>query len=269
MPKKPSGGKSRLRSAAAASAAPPRGRIRPAGEAESTLLLWFKAALGVLLLPVCYVTTQTFLGAFGETSAETGLIRSAPIWFFFVGAALWLIAFFGLPRPLYLYVLGHELTHAAFVLLCGGKITAFKVHPEGGHIVTNRNNILISLSPYFIPFYSLVALGVFGLLGMVIDLSAYHPNSLFWGHIGFSPSWLLYVTIGVTWCFHLTFTGWMIFKNQPDLRQNGTFFSLTVIYVVNLLVLSAMVVFVSKQVNLHEFLSAWVENAKALASKIL
>ena len=47
----------------------------------------------------------------------------------------------------------------------------------------------------------------------------------------------LFALIGLTWTFHLTFTVWMIFKNQPDLRQNGTFFSLTLIYLVNLVII--------------------------------
>ena len=75
-------------------------------------LNWLKSGIGVLLLPCCIIATQSFLSAFGETSAKTLLIRSAEIWFFFIGVLLWLIYFIGLPRPLYLYVLGHELTHA-------------------------------------------------------------------------------------------------------------------------------------------------------------
>ena len=94
-------------------------------------LNWLKSGIGVLLLPCCIVATQSFLSAFGETSAKTLLIQSAELWFFFIGVILWLIYFFGLPRPLFLYVLGHELTHAFFVLLCGGKISEFKVKSGG------------------------------------------------------------------------------------------------------------------------------------------
>src|SRR5438552_13922472 len=36
---------------------------------------------------------------------------------------------------------------------------------------------------------------------------------------------LLYAVIGGTWAFHLTFACWMIPKNQTDLRDHGTFFS--------------------------------------------
>ena len=147
-------------------------------------LNWLKSGVGGLLLPCCIIATQSFLSAFSETSAKTMLIQSAELWFFFIGVLLWLIYFFGLPRPLFLYVLGHELTHAFFVLLCGGKISEFKVKSGGGHIVTNKNNVIISLSPYFIPFYSVILIALFGITGIFVDnLFEYHPNVLFWGII--------------------------------------------------------------------------------------
>lgn len=227
-------------------------------------MLWLKAGIGICLLPICYISTLTFLGAFSQTSSGSGFINSAPLWFFAIGVVLWLVSFFGLPRPLYLYVLGHELTHAIFVLLCGGRITEFKVRSEGGHIVTNKNNILISLSPYFVPFYSMIVVALFGLIGWFADLSTYYPNSLFWGHVGFSWSWVLYAAIGASWCFHLTFTAWMITKNQPDLKQNGTFFSLTVIYLVNLLIVSAFLIIVTREVSLYGFGTEWWKHAQKL-----
>lgn len=232
-------------------------------------LNWLKSGIGVLLLPCCIVATQSFLSAFGETSARTMLIQSAELWFFFIGVLLWLIYFFGLPRPLYLYVLGHELTHAFFVLLCGGKITEFKVKSAGGHIVTNKNNVIISLSPYFIPFYSVIVLALFGIIGFFVeDLFNYHPGVLFWGQIGFSWSWLLYMSIGVTWCFHLTFTTWMITKNQPDLKQNGTFFSLVFIYFINLIILSGTLIIVSNEISLTGFIQSILSNGNELINRI-
>ncbi len=222
--------------------------------------------MGVLLLPLCIITTKTFLLAFD--SASTSILESAPLWFFTVGAAIWLIVFWGLPRPLYLYVLGHEITHALFVWLCGGKVTEFKVHRDGGYIVTDKNNMLISLSPYFVPFYALVVILVFGIIGIWVDIDAYYPGALFWGRIGFSWSWILYALLGITCAFHFTFTAWMIFKDQPDLKQNGTFFSLAVIWLANILLLSAMLVLAEKSVTGPAFVSLWTDNAAKLMNAI-
>ena len=41
------------------------------------------------------------------------------------GVVLWLVTFFGLPRPLWLYVFGHELTHAIWVMIMGGRVHRF------------------------------------------------------------------------------------------------------------------------------------------------
>jgi hypothetical protein len=64
---------------------------------------------------------------------------------------------------------------------------------------------------------------------------------------------LLYAVIGVTWAFHFTFTCWMITKDQSDLRQHGRLFSLAVIYLMNLLLLSAMLIIASPQITFAAF----------------
>ena len=64
---------------------------------------------------------------------------------------------------------------------------------------------------------------------------------------------LLYAVIGATWAFHFTFTCWMIPKNQTDLSDQGTFFSLVVIYLMNLLLLSVMLILASPQITFAAF----------------
>jgi len=59
--------------------------------------------------------------------------------------------------------------------------------------------------------------------------------------------------IGATWAFHLTFTVWMIPKNQTDLRDHGTFFSLVVIYLMNLALLCVMLIVASPHITFANF----------------
>jgi hypothetical protein len=160
---------------------------------------------------------------------------------------LWLIAFWGLPRPLLMYVFGHELTHAIWVWIMGGRVSQFKVGRDGGHIITDRNNFWIALAPYFFPIYSILAIAVYGALSLFLDVTPY-------GRV-------LYAAIGITWAFHLTFTCWMITKKQSDLTQHGTFFSLVVIYLMNLLLLIVMLVIASPQITFVDFLNEVGENA--------
>jgi len=106
-------------------------------------------------------------------------------------------------------------------------------------VVTNRNNFWIALTPYFFPLYSILAIAAYGVLSLFLNVQPYGR--------------LLYAVIGATWAFHFTFTCWMIPKNQTDLSDQGTFFSLVLIYLMNLMLLSVMLVLASRQITFAAF----------------
>jgi hypothetical protein len=213
----------------------PNTRLRPGSSPLTVPTRWVKFIFAIFLLPVCAVLTQTFFTAFARATVTQRLWAAEEFWFFSLGAILWIIAFFGLPRPVVLYVFGHELTHAIWVWLMGGRVSRFRFSRDGGHIVTDRNNFLIALAPYFFPLYSILTIAVYGLLSLFYNVQPYGR--------------LLYAIIGVTWAFHFTFTCWMIPKKQTDLIDHGTFFSLVVIYLANLLLLSVMLVLAARQIT--------------------
>jgi hypothetical protein len=212
---------------------------------------WVKFVIAIFLLPLCAILTQTFFTVFTRATVTQRLWAAEEFWFFSLGAVLWLIAFFGLPRPMLVYVFGHELTHALWVLLMGGRVSRFRVGRDGGHIVTDRNNFWIALAPYFFPLYSLIVLAAYGILGLFLNVQPYGR--------------LLYALIGATWAFHFTFTCWMIPKKQTDLTDNGTFFSLVVIYLMNLALLSVMLVLASSQISFADLGREFVANADKFA----
>ena len=198
-----------------------------------------KFIFAIFLLPICGVLTQTFFTAFARATVTQRLWTGEEFWFFSLGAVLWLIAFFGLPRPILIYVFGHELTHALWVWLMGGRVSQFRVGPDGGHVVTTKANFWIALAPYFFPIYSILTIAIYGGLSLFLNMQPYGR--------------LLYAVIGATWAFHFTFTCWMIPKNQTDLTDQGTFFSLVVIYLMNLLLLSVMLILASRQITFESF----------------
>jgi hypothetical protein len=138
----------------------PTTRSRPAYDPMTVPTRWIKNLIAVFLLPTCGILSQTFFTAFARATVAERLWMGEEFWFFSLGVVLWLIAFFGLPRPIVVYVFGHELTHALWVLLMGGRVSRFRVGRDGGHIVTNRTNFFIALAPYFFPLYSILAIGV-------------------------------------------------------------------------------------------------------------
>jgi hypothetical protein len=72
-----------------------------------------------------------------------------------------------------------------------------------------------------------------------------------------------YAAMGVTWTFHMAWTLWMIPRDQPDLRENGTFLSLVVIYLSNLMVLVALLCMAADSPlrDAREFSLEWLRHA--------
>ncbi len=214
------------------------------------LARWLLAAA---LLPLCWVTLWTLLSQFSHATAQLGFWKSAQFWYFTIGA-LWMIGWFwsGLMQSflLYLYVLGHELTHVVFVVIFRGKVTDFHVSTQGGYITTNKTNLLIALSPYFVPFWAIIAALAYAGLRVGTTLT---------------PTWNLvfYGLMGGTWTFHMVWTLWMLPRDQPDLKENGTFLSLVVIFLANLLVLVLLLCVAAKSpwLNLQNFGLEWLRHA--------
>ena len=78
---------------------------------------WVKTVIAILLLPFC----AGAISALVRTVRATG--SADTFWVAFLGgAACWLVVFLLLPRPMLLYVFGHELTHALWTWIFGGRI---------------------------------------------------------------------------------------------------------------------------------------------------
>lgn len=208
---------------------------------------WVKAVVGLFLLPAVWVLTQTFFGALAWATVERGFWASEPFWFFALGAILWGVIFFSLPRPIWVYVFGHELTHAIWVVLMGGRVRKFHVARDGGHILTDKVNTWIALAPYFFPIYSILVIGLYFLTGLFVEVEPY-------------KAWL-YGAIGLTWAFHFTFTCSMIFKGQSDLEYGGNFFSLVIIYLANLALLTVMLIATSPEISARLFATELLHNS--------
>lgn len=208
----------------------------------------------LLLLPLCVVATRALFNVSEAAGVEgrfwMDLLATRHFLFFGIGFVLMMGWFFtGLLERLFLYfyVLGHELTHAVFVYACGGKVGGIHVTADGGYVMTNKSNVLIALSPYFVPFWSVVILGISTLLDLFFHIP-YHNESL-------------YFLIGFSWSFHLLWTLWMIPRDQPDLKENGVFFSIVVIYLANVAVISILLCLAPGSLTWHhwvnEFLDSW------------
>ncbi|MBU2530244.1 MAG: M50 family metallopeptidase, partial [Elusimicrobia bacterium] len=96
----------------------------------------------------------------------------------------------------YLYVLAHELTHAVTAILNGIKIKKISVGKTNGYVTLSRDNIFISLAPYFIPFYAIILSAMYFVAGEFIDLSKY--RIVFVALIGFFTSFHIVNAVEIT-----------------------------------------------------------------------
>lgn len=179
---------------------------------------WARIILALGLTPFCIGA----MSAFVRVLRVTGHLEN--FWVVFVGgAASWLGIYLVLPKPMRLYVFGHELTHVLWTWLFGGKVKKFKASAKGGHVVITRTNFLIILAPYFFPLYAVGLVLLFMLGHLTWDWTAYQ----IWFHL----------LVGAAYAFHVTLTWNALQTRQTDITSQGYFFSAVVIFLGNIIVL--------------------------------
>ena len=181
--------------------------------------LLIKFAIGILITPIAVSVTIAFYDNILLIKELAGSLN-----FFLYGIAAYVILHIIFYRPTYLYVLGHEAVHAGIAWLFGGKIKSFKVSEEGGGVGTDKSNIVIELSPYFVPIYAIVITLVY-----FVIVSSYNINgSTFVFLIGFALA------------FHIISTIEILKIRQPDIVKSGYFFSIMMVYILNIIVISVI-----------------------------
>lgn len=217
--------------------------------APGLLARLFRFLATLALLPLCFVTAITLFQRVADRHFLDEFWRTSEFLYFSIGVGLmcgWFFTKLLRSTFLYLYVLGHELTHAVFVYACLGRVSDIRVSSNGGYILTNKSNIVIALSPYCVPFWSVVALVLYSIYSRFLVIPHGEEALLF--------------ALGFTWCFHFIWTAWMIPRDQPDLQENGTLFSLTIIFLSNAALLAALFIMASASLTWRLFLYNWANN---------
>lgn len=202
---------------------------------------WVKFIVGIFLLPAVWILTKNFFDTL-ELAFHQGLLGTPSFLFFVAGIILWGLLFWLLPRSwfFFLYVYGHECTHALWVKIFRGKVAEkFHVSQTGGHILADRVNTWIALAPYFFPIYTAILVSIYFLAKLLTSVTSFE--------------WVFFLLLGLTGAFHLTFTCILVLKDQPDLKYGGTFFSLLVIYLINLLIITLLLLLIAPGVSFGNY----------------
>ncbi len=201
---------------------------------------WLKLVVAILLLPACLgaasALSRVIIAAGGAQTFWVALIG---------GAGCWLAIFLLLPKPMWIYVVGHELTHAVWTWLFLGRVKKFKASGKGGHVVITKSNFLIALAPYFFPLYAVMVILVF-IVGHLI-----------WNWTRFLP-WFHFF-IGAAYAFHVTLTWHILKTRQSDITEQGYLFSGVVIWLGNILVLLIGVPLLTSRVSVLNALAWWLD----------
>jgi len=184
------------------------------------MIRFLRFLLGVAFVPLCVAVTCAIADVLGNAQGKGSLFSMEAVCLL-VGFLVWLLCYFFLPQPIRAYILGHELTHALWAMLFGGRAKDLRVTAKGGSVRVTKSNVLITLAPYFFPFYTILLILLRLLLGFFFDLAPY------------AAVWLFLV--GFTWSFHFTFTLQSLMVRQPDIQEHGRLFSYTLIYLLNML----------------------------------
>jgi hypothetical protein len=205
------------------------------------VLKWIKFIIAVLLLPVCAGAAM----ALWKVLCASG--GADTIWVpLLAGAACWLVVFLLLPKPIWIYVFGHELTHALWAWLFGGQLKKLEVSSGGGHVVVSKSNFLIVLAPYFFPPYVALVVAVFSLGRLIWDWQRYLV--------------CFHLLLGTAYAFHVTLTWHVLKTRQSDITSQGWLFSAVIVFLGNVCVLLFGVPLLTTKVGLLNVLGWWLES---------
>ncbi len=184
-----------------------------------------KFLVALLLLPALH---PLFAGIWKSVRGldERMLFMENPLNLCFGGLVLWMMFALLFRLPPRIYVFAHELTHALFVRLCGGRVDRISIRKDRGYVLSDRTNFLIVLAPYLFPFYACCLGAVALVVAFFVPISSFRI-----------PVWM-----GIGFClgYHWTMTARMLVTRQNDFASQGWFFSFVLVLLVNLFYLLLM-----------------------------
>lgn len=206
---------------------------------RSKIIKFFYA---LFLLPLCLVLLKTLIYVVTNVEFKDKLVVS-----FFIGMGSYIVFHFLLYKPIKIYIIGHELVHVLSTYLCGGKVKKMKIRGLHGSVNVDKVNTFIALSPYFIPFYSVIVAFLWLVFRHLLKLNI--------------PTEVFVFLLGFTMMFHLVLTLYAIYLGQTDFEICGWLFSMVVILIANSLILIFLFTFIfSSKLKFYDVKDYFLKN---------
>lgn len=209
-----------------------------------------KTILGVLFIPLAIAVAMAFTNEISSLSILSGSLRLMER-----GILAYFVVHIFIFKPVYIYVLGHELVHVLATWMCGGSVVSFRVTTAGGNVVTSKTNFFIELSPYFVPLYTILI----GLVFWVIRITG-----------GGSPkmSAIFLFLAGLTMAFHFVMTSDVLKMQQSDIAKSGIIFSSVIIFIFNIFVVGGIFSIVFDSISFVDLAKNSLSNSCDIYSNI-
>ncbi|NQT06008.1 MAG: hypothetical protein HQ575_00540 [Candidatus Omnitrophica bacterium] len=210
-----------------------------------------KFIVGVLLIPVVIGITAAFFNSL----KDIGALSNGCAKIFLKGVILYVVIHLFIFKPMYIYTVGHELMHAIATWICGGGVKSIQASKEGGQVETTKSNFFISLSPYFIPLYTVILVFLYFVIPFFIKIPGLKT--------------IFFFLTGVTLSLHLIFTAEVLKIKQPDLINTGYLFSVVLIYIVNIMLVAFLICLLFKGVKFETFFYNTYVNSKNIYIRVV
>jgi hypothetical protein len=183
---------------------------------------FLRNVIAFIVVPAVFAAGYTLVKNFLFFSISSAS-KYIPFW---IGVLSYITFQIVLYKPMKTYIFSHEISHAIVGILSGAKIKKFNISESSGSVVLTKDNILITLAPYFFPIYTIITIIVYTCLGWFMDIKQLYGYYLFL--VGFSVS------------FHIALTIYILSIEQPDLKVYGTFFSYVIILAINIVMFTLL-----------------------------
>jgi hypothetical protein len=211
---------------------------------------FIKILFGLALVPVCLGFTRQL----GATVFSVAYRPDAP-YIFLAGGLAYLVVHLLFKKPIFTYVIGHELTHALFAMLFGGSVKSLTAGERGGRVTVTRSNFVITLAPYFFPLYTVVAMACYG-------------AARAWGAGRAATNTIIFIS-GASFTFHLALTFMFLRTDQTDINEQGAVFSYPLIYLFNIVFAAFLVdMYLARDMDYLAFVSGGIMDSAGMITML-